>query len=132
MRLGGRGGSREQNAPALIGRERRDLSEQFELTHTKPRRDCLDADHAGSDSHDQAAYLASSTHPIHASLMLAFTFARRRLAQVSHRNVVAAALPRFYVTQPPPGLDEGEQNIYKKLTSKFSPSELAVQDVSGK
>ncbi|KAJ8086342.1 hypothetical protein PM082_005165 [Marasmius tenuissimus] len=34
--------------------------------------------------------------------------------------------------QPPPsGLSEGEQHIYSKLTEKFSPSQLQVQDVSG-
>ncbi|KAI0347022.1 bola-like protein, partial [Trametopsis cervina] len=29
------------------------------------------------------------------------------------------------------GLSEGERDIYAKLTDRFSPSELAVQDVSG-
>ena len=32
---------------------------------------------------------------------------------------------------PPSNLSEGEQNIYAKLTAKFTPSQLQVQDVSG-
>ncbi|KAF9263673.1 bola-like protein [Marasmius fiardii PR-910] len=32
---------------------------------------------------------------------------------------------------PPSKLSDGEQNIYAKLTEKFSPSQLQVQDVSG-
>lgn len=32
---------------------------------------------------------------------------------------------------PPSNLSEGEQNIYAKLTAKFTPSEVQVQDVSG-
>lgn len=63
--------------------------------------------------------------------MFALTLARRRIAQIAPRYAVTAGLPRFYVAQPPPGLDEGEQNIYSKLSNKFSPTELAVQDVSG-
>lgn len=31
----------------------------------------------------------------------------------------------------PSNLSEGEQNIYAKLTAKFTPSQLQVQDVSG-
>uniref|UniRef100_A0A8H7Y1J3 Bola-like protein n=1 Tax=Psilocybe cubensis TaxID=181762 RepID=A0A8H7Y1J3_PSICU len=31
----------------------------------------------------------------------------------------------------PPGLSEGEQVIHEKLTAKFAPSQLQVQDVSG-
>lgn len=61
--------------------------------------------------------------------MLAFTLARRRAAQLP-RNALNIANRRNYVTQPPV-LDEGEQNIFKKLTDKFSPKDLAVQDVSG-
>jgi hypothetical protein len=32
---------------------------------------------------------------------------------------------------PSSDLSEGEQNIYAKLTAKFTPSQLQVQDVSG-
>jgi len=32
---------------------------------------------------------------------------------------------------PPSNLSEGEQNIYTKLTAKFTPSRVQVQDVSG-
>jgi BolA-like protein 3 len=31
----------------------------------------------------------------------------------------------------PPDATEGERNIYAKLTEKFSPSQLQVQDISG-
>ncbi|KAI0775420.1 bola protein, partial [Irpex lacteus] len=31
----------------------------------------------------------------------------------------------------PSGLNDGEKNIYNKLSEKFKPTELAVQDVSG-
>jgi len=34
-------------------------------------------------------------------------------------------------TPPAPELSEAEQNIYQKLTEKFTPSTLRVQDVSG-
>ena len=58
-------------------------------------------------------------------------FARRGLVHVQPRNVVnlSATLRRAYST--PRNLSEGEQNIYAKLTDKFQPTELAVQDVSG-
>ncbi|CCM01041.1 uncharacterized protein FIBRA_03089 [Fibroporia radiculosa] len=39
-------------------------------------------------------------------------------------------LARGYVAAPQ-NLSEGENTIYAKLTEKFSPSELQVQDVSG-
>ena len=32
---------------------------------------------------------------------------------------------------PPSNLSEGEQNIYAKLSEKFTPSQLEVQNVSG-
>ena len=32
---------------------------------------------------------------------------------------------------PPSNLSEGEQTIYDKLTAKFTPSQIQVQDVSG-
>ena len=32
---------------------------------------------------------------------------------------------------PPSNLSEGEQKIYDKLTAKFTPSYVQVQDVSG-
>lgn len=32
---------------------------------------------------------------------------------------------------PPIGLDQGERNIYSKLASRFQPSQLQVQDISG-
>ena len=32
---------------------------------------------------------------------------------------------------PPSNLSEGEQNIYNKLTAKFTPSQVQVLDVSG-
>ncbi|PSS36881.1 hypothetical protein PHLCEN_2v1309 [Hermanssonia centrifuga] len=61
--------------------------------------------------------------------MLALAAARRRIFQGPSRST--ASFLRSYVVPPPPGLDEGEQNIFRKLTDRFSPKELAVQDVSG-
>ncbi|ETW84476.1 hypothetical protein HETIRDRAFT_17930, partial [Heterobasidion irregulare TC 32-1] len=39
--------------------------------------------------------------------------------------------PYSAASSPPPNLDSGEQVIYHKLTERFKPSELLVQDVSG-
>ncbi|TRM68420.1 bola protein [Schizophyllum amplum] len=50
------------------------------------------------------------------------SFARRRLAQPA-RQV------RWLATGP--NLNEGEQLIFNKLTERFKPSHLAVQDTSG-
>jgi BolA-like protein 3 len=38
---------------------------------------------------------------------------------------------RSYTAAPPSGLSEGEQDIFTKLTERFSPSALQVADVSG-
>ncbi|KAA1466004.1 bola-like protein [Dentipellis sp. KUC8613] len=53
----------------------------------------------------------------------------RRLPQplLQARTYSAAARP----APPPRQLDEGEQNIFTKLSERFTPSELLVQDVSG-
>ncbi len=69
----------------------------------------------------------TSRPPLPTQLMLALAFARRRIASLPAR---VAFLRRGYVV-PPPGLDKGEENIYKKLSERFEPSALAVQDVSG-
>ncbi|KAF9045962.1 bola-like protein [Hymenopellis radicata] len=55
--------------------------------------------------------------------MLPFT---RRLFPVARQL-------RLYSTQPAAAVNllEGEQNIIAKLTEKFSPTQLQVQDVSG-
>jgi len=45
-----------------------------------------------------------------------------------HGNANASARQR---RPPPPPLDEGEQAIHDKLSAKFSPSKLQVQDISG-
>ncbi|EPS95887.1 hypothetical protein FOMPIDRAFT_129089 [Fomitopsis schrenkii] len=50
------------------------------------------------------------------------------------RRIGASRAPRLirtYTAAPPSGLSEGERTIYQKLTEKFSPAELQVQDVSG-
>ncbi|KZT74596.1 bola-like protein [Daedalea quercina L-15889] len=50
------------------------------------------------------------------------------------RRVGASRVPRLirnYAAAPPSGLSEGERTIFQKLTEKFSPAELEVQDVSG-
>jgi len=49
--------------------------------------------------------------------------ARTRTAAAAHTQTATAASPSK--------LDEGEQAIYDKLSNRFQPSELLVQDVSG-
>ena len=51
------------------------------------------------------------------------------------RRIGASRAPRLirtFAAAPPPELSEGERTIYQKLTEKFSPAELQVQDVSGR
>ncbi|KAL0580786.1 hypothetical protein V5O48_001251 [Marasmius crinis-equi] len=50
-----------------------------------------------------------------------------RLPQI--RNLSRSAIA--FNQSPASGLSEGEQHIHAKLTEKFSPSQLQVQDVSG-
>lgn len=58
--------------------------------------------------------------------------ARHRLVLVPrYATSSSITYSRSYVSRAPSGLSEGEANIHKKLTDKFSPKELAVQDVSG-
>ncbi|KAI0698891.1 bola protein [Cytidiella melzeri] len=54
--------------------------------------------------------------------------ARHRFAHIQPGSVVHVALRRGYASRK---LSEGEQNITNKLQQRFSPTELAVQDVSG-
>ena len=70
----------------------------------------------------------TSRPPLPKRPMLALALARRRIFQLPAR---AALLCRGYVAAPPPGLDKGEENIWRKLSEKFEPTALAVQDVSG-
>jgi hypothetical protein len=71
--------------------------------------------------------------------MLQLRFALRRcvgLATVLRQSVLPRTLSdpavRWYSTPPPPpDLSEGERVIYQKLTNKFSPTALRVQDISG-
>ena len=63
--------------------------------------------------------------------MLPFT---RRLFPTPRavRTFTTAATQRNATSnKPSSNLSEGEQNIYAKLTAKFMPSQLEVQDVSG-
>ncbi|KAK7060267.1 hypothetical protein VNI00_001032 [Paramarasmius palmivorus] len=62
--------------------------------------------------------------------MLSFT---RRLPQAVRIRSFTHASVRYNQStpQPPSGLSEGEQHIYAKLTERFTPSQLQVQDVSG-
>ncbi|KAI0278582.1 bola protein [Russula aff. rugulosa BPL654] len=53
--------------------------------------------------------------------------ARPRTAAAAHTQTAAAAES----SSSPSKLDEGEQVIYDKLSERFQPSELLVQDVSG-
>jgi len=52
--------------------------------------------------------------------------ARPRTAAAAHTQTAAATS-----SSSPSNLDEGEQAIYDKLSERFQPSELLVQDVSG-
>ena len=70
----------------------------------------------------------TSRPPLPKRQMLALALTRRRIAQLPAR---VALLSRSYVAAPPPGLDKGEENIWKKLSENFQPTALAVQDVSG-
>ncbi|KZT13155.1 bola-like protein [Laetiporus sulphureus 93-53] len=50
------------------------------------------------------------------------------------RRIARTRVPlylRHYAAPPPSGLSDGERTIYSKLTERFSPSELEVQDISG-
>ncbi|KIK42973.1 hypothetical protein CY34DRAFT_804291 [Suillus luteus UH-Slu-Lm8-n1] len=51
------------------------------------------------------------------------------------RGLAASRALRRFSTKPnltpPANLSEGERLIYEKLTDKFLPTELAVQDISG-
>ncbi|KAI0260909.1 bola protein [Gloeopeniophorella convolvens] len=61
--------------------------------------------------------------------MFSFSAVVRRAAAPALRTArpySVAARPR-----PSPPLDDGEQSIYDKLSQRFQPSELLVQDVSG-
>jgi len=55
--------------------------------------------------------------------------ARPRTAAAAHTQTVAAAAAAS--SSSPSKLDEGGQAIYDKLSERFQPSELLVQDVSG-
>ena len=55
----------------------------------------------------------------------------RRLAPSVLQIRRFATAPPPPATPPPRNLSEGEQVIHSKLTDRFSPSELLVQDVSG-
>ena len=59
--------------------------------------------------------------------------ARLRTSAVAHTQTAAAAaaLSSSSSSSSPSKLDEGEQVIYDKLSERFQPSELLVQDVSG-
>jgi hypothetical protein len=51
-----------------------------------------------------------------------------RTAAATHTQAAAATAAG---SSSPSKLDEGEQAIYDKLSERFQPSELLVQDVSG-
>lgn len=59
--------------------------------------------------------------------MLQFTLAVRRCVA---RGRISGVAMRWYST-PAPDLSEGEREIHQKLTDRFSPSALRVQDISG-
>jgi hypothetical protein len=57
-----------------------------------------------------------------------------RLLRLPRRQTFAAnAFSRTYASrQTVPSLTEGEKHIFDKLTKELEPSELLVQDVSGR
>lgn len=61
------------------------------------------------------------------------TLVRRLVPAARNIRSFSAATPRRADTQAPPEAEqlEGEQQIYAKLTERFAPSQLRVQDVSG-
>lgn len=61
------------------------------------------------------------------SAFLMFSLLLRRIPL---RQFPVGLQARRYVS--PTELSEGEKKIYNKLTEKFSPTDLTVQDVSGK
>ena len=65
--------------------------------------------------------------------MLPFTRRLFRIPRVVGGTFTTAATQRNANVSngPPSNLSEGEQNIYAKLTEKFTPSHVQVQDVSG-
>lgn len=65
------------------------------------------------------------------TMVMARPAARSALSTPFARSTISSA--RLYSTRPTPeGLDEGERNIYDKLSAKFPGKTLEVQDVSGK
>ena len=63
------------------------------------------------------------------------SFARRlfpAVASVHRFSTTARVCVSAGQTQAAPEASEGEQHIINKLTEKFSPSQLQVQDVSGR
>ncbi|PPQ92352.1 hypothetical protein CVT25_008702 [Psilocybe cyanescens] len=50
---------------------------------------------------------------------------------ISSTTTWRAAASANASSPPPPALSEGERVIHEKLTAKFAPSQLQVQDVSG-
>ncbi|KAI0786430.1 bola protein [Abortiporus biennis] len=57
------------------------------------------------------------------------SLASRRL--LSRPSRLPSVLRSYSAQKPDPSLDDGERNIYQKLSERFSPTELRVQDVSG-
>lgn len=70
-------------------------------------------------------------------IMFSLRLSRVRLPSVRASTGRIQVQPRYLATTAPPAEEaapspsEGEQHIINKLTTKFGPSRLAVQDVSG-
>ncbi|KAH9967745.1 bola protein [Lactifluus volemus] len=56
---------------------------------------------------------------------------RRSLPSLRQTRPYTAAAHTQTAESSPPKLDDGEQAIYDKLSERFQPSQLLVQDVSG-
>ena len=64
--------------------------------------------------------------------MLQFTRRLFRIPRAVGTFTTAATQRNAYASNTPSSnLSEGEQNIYDKLSAKFAPSQVQVQDISG-
>jgi hypothetical protein len=68
---------------------------------------------------------------MHSLLRSSARLALPRPAALARGSWAPSTLRLLSTPAPPPELDDGEKNIFAKLTDTFAPSELQVQDVSG-
>ena len=78
---------------------------------------------------------SNRTRPFSFFRSMMLSFARRlfpAVASAQRFSTTARVCVTAGQTQPAPEASEGEQHIINKLTEKFAPSQLQVQDVSGR